>query len=158
MNVSGIPLHLVDVGGQRSERKKWLHCFESVDAVVFVAALSEYDQPLAEDPTVNRIQESVKLFGSVCGVKWFRRAAILLFLNKMDLFSAKVRATPLRRRFPDYDGADGDASAAMDYVASIFRAEAAVAAETPSPKPIALPNQVLYLLPKCFYYYIIQTP
>ncbi len=72
LSVAGLPVHLVDVGGQRCERKKWLHCFESVDAVVFVAALSEYDQTLAEDPAVNRIQESVKLFGSVCSVKWFR--------------------------------------------------------------------------------------
>ena len=68
----GLSVHLVDVGGQRSERKKWLHCFASVDAVVFVAALSEYDQSLAEDPKVNRVQESVKLFGSVCSVKWFK--------------------------------------------------------------------------------------
>jgi hypothetical protein len=31
-------------GGQRNERRKWIHCFENVTAVIFVAALSEYDQ------------------------------------------------------------------------------------------------------------------
>jgi dihydroxyacetone kinase DhaKLM complex PTS-EIIA-like component DhaM len=35
---------LMDVGGQRNERKKWIHCFEGVTAVLFVAAISEYDQ------------------------------------------------------------------------------------------------------------------
>ncbi len=70
--IDSVPVHLVDVGGQREERKKWLHCFASVDAVVFVSALSEYDQQLAEDSKVNRLQESVKLFGSVVKVKWFR--------------------------------------------------------------------------------------
>jgi guanine nucleotide-binding protein G(i) subunit alpha len=35
---------MFDVGGQRNERKKWIHCFESVTAVLFVAAISEYDQ------------------------------------------------------------------------------------------------------------------
>jgi guanine nucleotide-binding protein subunit alpha len=43
---------LFDVGGQRSERKKWIHCFEQVNAVVFLVALSEYDQYLYEDASV----------------------------------------------------------------------------------------------------------
>ena len=40
---------MYDVGGQRNERKKWIHCFENVTAVIFVAALSAYDQVLYED-------------------------------------------------------------------------------------------------------------
>lgn len=43
---------LVDVGGQRSERKKWIHCFEGVTAILFCAALSAYDLVLAEDNEV----------------------------------------------------------------------------------------------------------
>jgi len=33
-----------DVGGQRSERKKWIHCFEGVQCLIFIVAISEYDQ------------------------------------------------------------------------------------------------------------------
>jgi guanine nucleotide-binding protein G(i) subunit alpha len=40
---------MFDVGGQRSERKKWIHCFEGVTAIIFIVALSEYDLTLAED-------------------------------------------------------------------------------------------------------------
>jgi guanine nucleotide-binding protein G(i) subunit alpha len=40
---------MVDVGGQRSERKKWIHCFEGVTAIIFCVAMSEYDLVLAED-------------------------------------------------------------------------------------------------------------
>ena len=40
---------MFDVGGQRSERKKWIHCFENVTSVMFVASLSEYDLFLLED-------------------------------------------------------------------------------------------------------------
>jgi len=41
--------------GQRSERKKWIHCFEDVNAVIFVAAISEYDEVLFEDETTVKI-------------------------------------------------------------------------------------------------------
>ena len=45
---------LFDVGGQRSERKKWIHCFEDVTAIIFCVAISEYDQVLHEDESTVR--------------------------------------------------------------------------------------------------------
>jgi hypothetical protein len=49
--IKGVEFRVFDVGGQRSERKKWIHCFEDVNAVIFVAAVSEYDEVLFEDET-----------------------------------------------------------------------------------------------------------
>ena len=46
---------MVDVGGQRSERKKWIHCFEGVTAIVFCVSLSAYDLVLAEDEEMVRL-------------------------------------------------------------------------------------------------------
>jgi G-protein alpha subunit len=43
-----LSIHMFDVGGQRSERKKWIHCFEAVTSIIFCVALSEYDQVLLE--------------------------------------------------------------------------------------------------------------
>lgn len=43
---------MVDVGGQRSERKKWIHCFEDVTAIIFCVALSEFDLFLQEDENI----------------------------------------------------------------------------------------------------------
>lgn len=40
------------MGGQRSERKKWIHCFEGVTCIIFIAALSAYDMVLVEDDEV----------------------------------------------------------------------------------------------------------
>ena len=57
---------MYDVGGQKNERKKWIHCFDNVHAVMFVAALSEYDQALFEDETENRMVDAIQLFKWVC--------------------------------------------------------------------------------------------
>lgn len=42
--VEGIPFLFVDVGGQRTQRQKWLQCFDSVTAILFIASTSEFDQ------------------------------------------------------------------------------------------------------------------
>ena len=52
---------LFDVGGQRSERKKWIHCFEDVTAIIFCVAMSEYDQVLHEDETTVKQKFNLKI-------------------------------------------------------------------------------------------------
>jgi len=95
---------VVDVGGQRSERKKWIHCFEGVTALIFCVALSEYDQKLYEDEKVNRMLEAIELFGQVCNSEWFTKTDIILFFNKNDLFREKVTRVDMKVCFPDYEG------------------------------------------------------
>ncbi|KAM3872017.1 guanine nucleotide-binding protein G(i) subunit alpha-3-like isoform 2-T2 [Diretmus argenteus] len=96
---------MFDVGGQRSERKKWIHCFEGVTAIIFCVALSDYDLVLAEDEEMNRMHESMKLFDSICNNKWFTDTSIILFLNKKDLFEDKISTSPLTICYPEYSGA-----------------------------------------------------
>lgn len=63
--VGELTYKLFDVGGQRSERKKWIHCFENVTALVFLVSLSEYDQMLYEDESVVRFcSDSRSIFPS----------------------------------------------------------------------------------------------
>jgi GTPase SAR1 family protein len=95
---------MVDVGGQRSERKKWMHCFQDVTAVIFCVALSEYDLKLYEDDSTNRMHESLKLFREICNSKWFTDTAMILFLNKRDLFADKIKKVDLKVAFDDYNG------------------------------------------------------
>uniref|UniRef100_A0A8U7NRL1 G protein subunit alpha i3 n=4 Tax=Passeriformes TaxID=9126 RepID=A0A8U7NRL1_CORMO len=98
---------MFDVGGQRSERKKWIHCFEGVTAIIFCVALSDYDLVLAEDEEMNRMHESMKLFDSICNNKWFTDTSIILFLNKKDLFEEKIKKSPLTICYPEYTGRPG---------------------------------------------------
>jgi len=97
-------IHLFDVGGQRSERRKWISYFEAVTSIIFCVALSEYDQSLIEDGSQNRMVESLMLFDSIVNSRWFIRTSIILFLNKYDLFAEKLKKIPLEKFFPDYSG------------------------------------------------------
>jgi GTPase SAR1 family protein len=103
-DVSGTHFRMVDVGGQRSERKKWMHCFQEVTTVIFCVALSEYDLKLQEDDTTNRMHESLKLFKEICNSKWFIDTSMILFLNKKDIFAEKISQIDLKICFPDYTG------------------------------------------------------
>lgn len=112
---SNLKLHFFDVGGQRSERKKWIHCFDNVALVIFCVSLSEYDQFLIEDVEQNRFQESLVLFDNIVNSRWFARTSIVLFLNKIDLFAEKLKKKPLEDYFPDYNGGD-DINKATKYI------------------------------------------
>lgn len=104
-DIDGINFTLIDVGGQRNERRKWIHCFEGVTAVIFVAAISEYDQVLFEERKKNRLEEALELFDEMANSVWFSNTNLVLFLNKSDLFRAKLceRKVPLNQSglFPD---------------------------------------------------------
>ncbi|KNZ79780.1 Guanine nucleotide-binding protein subunit alpha [Termitomyces sp. J132] len=116
--VGELTYKLFDVGGQRSERKKWIHCFENVTALVFLVSLSEYDQMLYEDES-NRMQEALTLFDSICNSRWFVKTSIILFLNKIDLFAEKLPRSPLSDYFPDFTGGD-NYDAACEYLLRRF--------------------------------------
>ncbi|WOK91966.1 guanine nucleotide-binding protein alpha-2 subunit isoform X1 [Canna indica] len=101
---SGEVYRLYDVGGQRNERRKWIHLFEGVTSVIFCAAISEYDQMLFEDDTKNRMMETKELFEWVLRQSCFEKSSFVLFLNKFDIFEKKVQKVPLSvcEWFKDY--------------------------------------------------------
>ena len=42
--IKNVPFKMVDVGGQRSERRRWFECFDCVTSILFLVSSSEYDQ------------------------------------------------------------------------------------------------------------------
>ncbi|KAL4634725.1 guanine nucleotide-binding protein subunit alpha-11-like [Arapaima gigas] len=118
--VEKISLRIVDVGGQKSERRKWIHCFENVTSLIFLASLSEYDQVLEEKETDNRMEESMALFYTTIHSPWFIRASIILFLNKKDILAEKIQMSDLHTYFPSFTGQKQDAVAAMKFIQTMY--------------------------------------
>ncbi|EDR01603.1 heterotrimeric G-protein alpha subunit, GPA3-like protein [Laccaria bicolor S238N-H82] len=116
-NMGQLLIHMFDIGGQRSEWKKWISCFESVTSIIFCTALSEYDQVLLEDKLQNRMAESLVLFESVINSRWFRRTSIILVLNKIDVFKHKL--PKVLWYFPEYTGGS-DVNKAAKYILSKY--------------------------------------
>ncbi|XP_006869021.1 PREDICTED: guanine nucleotide-binding protein subunit alpha-11 [Chrysochloris asiatica] len=119
-DLENIIFRMVDVGGQRSERRKWIHCFENVTSIMFLVALSEYDQVLVESDNENRMEESKALFRTIITYPWFQNSSVILFLNKKDLLEDKILYSHLVDYFPEFDGPQRDAQAAREFILKMF--------------------------------------
>ncbi|KAF8933501.1 hypothetical protein BGZ58_006288 [Dissophora ornata] len=113
-------VRMFDVGGQRSERKKWMHCFEGVTAVLFLVAISGYDQCLVEDKDANQMEEALMLFDQICNSQWFIDTAMIMFMNKTDIFRQKIKHSSIRTYFPDFDGVEGNYDDATEFFRARF--------------------------------------
>ena len=112
----GVTLKLVDIGRQRSEVRKWIQCFNDVTAVIFLVALSDYDQVVVESEEQNRLEESRSLFRTLISCRWLKKSALILILNKKDLLEEKIKSSHLADYFPDFQGPAQDAISAREYI------------------------------------------
>ncbi|KAH9854473.1 G-alpha-domain-containing protein [Lenzites betulinus] len=88
----GVQWKIYDVGGARNQRQAWAPYFDDVNAIIFLAPISAFDQVLAEDPSVNRLEDSFQLWKSVVENKLLSHVNIVLFLNKCDLLKKKLES------------------------------------------------------------------
>ena len=63
-----------------------------MNAIIFLAPISAFDQTLAENARVNRLEDSMLLWRSVVSNKLLQDVNIILFLNKCDMLEKKLRA------------------------------------------------------------------
>ncbi|KAJ3562857.1 hypothetical protein NP233_g9319 [Leucocoprinus birnbaumii] len=113
---------LYDVGGTRSSRAAWYPYFDDVDAIIFLAPISPFDEKLSEDRRVNRLEDSYLLWKSVCSCKLLSRTQIILFLNKCDLLQAKLqRGIRIRDSVPSYHNRVNDLTTATRYFQQHFK-------------------------------------
>ncbi|ORY63823.1 guanine nucleotide binding protein, alpha subunit [Leucosporidium creatinivorum] len=104
MKVENLVYRCFDVGGQRAERRKWVHCFEGVEVLLFLIAINEFNQQLYEDESTSRIVEATTLWKSIVNSRWFSKTNVILFLNKIDLFKEKLVHHRLSDYLPEYEG------------------------------------------------------
>ncbi|KDR75295.1 hypothetical protein GALMADRAFT_268845 [Galerina marginata CBS 339.88] len=81
-----------DVGGARSLVSAWAPYFDDLDAIIFLAPISGFDEVLLEDSSVNKLEDSILLWKHVISNPLLKDTQIVLFLNKIDLFKAKLEA------------------------------------------------------------------
>lgn len=95
---------MFDVGGQRNHRNKWLQVFEGIQAVLFVMSCGDFDQSLREDPTQNRLKESLSLFERIWHNRFLLQSGIIAFLNKQDVMINKIAVGKhIGDYFPEYE-------------------------------------------------------
>lgn len=133
---------IVDAGGQRTQRRKWIYCFENVTTILFIVALSEFDHGgcLTPDsggfwrgqtesgaarqavPVGRGLEESKQLFKSIVTGRWFWQTSVILFLNKYDIFREKIEfgTNRLSDYYPDYRGSDRDPMAGAQFILDQF--------------------------------------
>ncbi|KAI0074232.1 G-alpha-domain-containing protein [Panus rudis PR-1116 ss-1] len=113
---------IYDVGGSRTSRAAWLPFFDDAQAILFLAPINCFDEPLAEDPRVNRLQDSMILWKAIVKSKLLATCAIVLFLNKFDLLAEKIRSGVKASDYiQNFEGKEADAGQLANYFRSRFK-------------------------------------
>ncbi|CAN9505298.1 unnamed protein product [Ophioblennius macclurei] len=119
--IKNVPFKMVDVGGQRSERRRWFECFDSVTSILFLVSSSEFDQVLMEDRQTNRLSESLNIFETIVNNRVFSNVSIILFLNKEDLLKEKVKQVSIKDYFPEFSGEPTSLADVQRFLVECFR-------------------------------------
>ncbi|TRY59602.1 hypothetical protein DNTS_003885, partial [Danionella cerebrum] len=119
--IKNVPFKMVDVGGQRSERRRWFECFDSVTSILFLVSSSEFDQVLMEDRQTNRLMESLNIFETIVNNRVFSNVSIILFLNKTDLLEEKVKTVAIKDYFPEFTGDPHSLEDVQTFLVDCFR-------------------------------------
>nr|KAI8769672.1 G protein alpha-a subunit [Biomphalaria glabrata] len=93
---------MIDVAGQRSLRKKWIHFFDEVTVVTFFVNLAAFDEYSEEDPTVNSLYDSLQAFIEIVHSHFLDKTDFILFFNKKDLFASKIKTSSLSQCFSNF--------------------------------------------------------
>ncbi|KAG2003660.1 guanine nucleotide-binding protein alpha-4 subunit [Coprinopsis cinerea AmutBmut pab1-1] len=121
-----------DVGGHRSQVTAWVPFFDDMDTIIFLAPISGFDQNLAEDPRMNRLADSVSLWSELTRNQLLKETNLILFLNKVDIFKAKLEAGI---KFGDHVVSYGDRPNTFEHTTAYIRRKFANILKENSPLP-----------------------
>ncbi|KAJ7624459.1 G-protein alpha subunit-domain-containing protein [Roridomyces roridus] len=130
--VDGMETAVFDVGGAKSERRKWIHVFDDVTIIILTVGLTGYNRCLIEDRDANQMQDSMAIWDALCHSKWFKpNTAMVLCFTKNDLFEEQVMTSDIIDFFPDFNGPRRDAAAGRKYFGRRFHRLATKAGRIP---------------------------
>ncbi|KAG9311933.1 guanine nucleotide binding protein, alpha subunit [Chiua virens] len=113
---------IYDVGGSRTQRQAWLPYFDQVNAVIFLAPVSCFDERLQEDLRVNRLEDSFILWKAICSSKLLSRTTLIIFLNKIDILESKIsNGVQVKRYLPSYGDRPNDTQSVVKYLRQKFK-------------------------------------
>ncbi|KAI6160983.1 guanine nucleotide binding protein, alpha subunit, partial [Pisolithus thermaeus] len=113
---------MYDLEGTRSMRASWAPFFDDVNAIIFLAPISCFDEQLREDRNVNRLEDSLQLWRTVCSSRILAKTQIILFLNKCDILRNKLqRGVQVKAHVPSFGDRKNDAATAMKYFQHHFK-------------------------------------
>ncbi|CDO77487.1 hypothetical protein BN946_scf184902.g21 [Trametes cinnabarina] len=125
---------IYDVGGSRTQRIAWYPYFDDCDAIIFLAPVSCFDERLAEDRRINRLEDSYMLWKAVVSSKLLAKTSIILFLNKRDLLEQKLRSgVRVRDHVHSYGDRPNEVEHALKYFQQHFRD--ILRKHSPEPRP-----------------------
>ncbi|KAI0053196.1 G-alpha-domain-containing protein [Auriscalpium vulgare] len=125
---------IFDVGGHRSLRAAWVPYFDDMNAIIFLAPISCFDQTLEEDEKVNRLEDSVLLWRSIVSNRLLTKTNMVLFLNKCDILKEKLGAgVPFAKYITSYGKRPNTFDATSSYLKRKF--QATFVDHSPEPRP-----------------------
>jgi guanine nucleotide-binding protein subunit alpha len=116
---------VIDVGGQRSERRKWLPYLDAVQGCLFFINAHGYRVCLYEDVTKLRMHEDMGLFQDMLG-KNFKTIPVTVLFTKEDLFHANFSVQKFMKCFPEFGavakqyGGEPDSKIGMKFMTETF--------------------------------------
>jgi hypothetical protein len=122
-------LEFTDVGGSNgiAERRKWAEVIPECTALLYVCAISDYDQQVDESKSskINSLENSAKLFGKLLeDHPAVAQMPIFILFNKKDEFRRKFAKVPFEKYFPEWEGIS--AEEAQTFIENYFTTTAKI--------------------------------
>ncbi|KAJ7601881.1 guanine nucleotide-binding protein alpha subunit [Mycena polygramma] len=121
-NAYGSEWVIYDVGGCRSVRHAWVPYFDNVDAIIFLAPISCFNERLAEDPSVNRLEDTLLLWRAIVSSSLLKKTTLIVFLNKCDLLKRKLKSgIQVNKHLISFGNRENEVNAVVKYLKEKFR-------------------------------------
>ncbi|KAJ7605110.1 guanine nucleotide binding protein, alpha subunit [Mycena polygramma] len=113
---------IYDVGGSRSMRHAWLPYFDAINAIIFLAPISCFDERLAEDASVNRLEDTLLLWRAIVSSSLLKRTTLVVFLNKCDLLKRKLQSgIQVNKYMISFGNRENEVGVVVKYLKDKFR-------------------------------------